>query len=110
MGNGQILKRSHPLPITHYPLPITHYSSPLTRKRPMTGFIRRVVTGHDKSGRAIVISDGIAPNVKTNPSRAGHRSSDIWKTSAMPVVLAADETDPTLGPRTLHPAPQGTVI
>ena len=76
----------------------------------MTGFIRRVVTGHDKSGKAIVISDGIAPNVKTNPLRPGHRSSDIWKTSAMPVVLSADEPDPTLGPRTLHPAPGGTVI
>ena len=76
----------------------------------MTGFIRRVVTGHDQSGKAIVISDGIAPNVKSNPLRPGHRSSDIWKTSAMPVVLTATEPDPTLGPRTIHPAPQGTVI
>ena len=76
----------------------------------MTGFIRRVVTGHDQSGKAIVISDGIATNVKANPLRPGHRSSDIWKTNAMPVVLTADEPDPTLGPRTIHPAPQGTVI
>jgi quercetin dioxygenase-like cupin family protein len=76
----------------------------------MTGFIRRVVTGHDKSGKAIVISDGLAPNVKSNPLRPGHRSSDIWKTNAMPVALTAAEADPTLGPRTIHPAPQGTVI
>ena len=76
----------------------------------MTGFTRRVVTGHDPSGKAIVIADGLAPNVKANPLRPGHRSSDIWKTSAMPVVLAAAEPDPTLGPRTIHPAPQGTVI
>jgi naringenin degradation protein FdeH len=76
----------------------------------MTGFIRRVVTGHDKSGKAIVISDGLAPNVKSNPLRPGHRSSDIWKTNAMPVALTAAEDDPTLGPRTIHPAPQGTVI
>lgn len=76
----------------------------------MTGFIRRVVTGHDRNGKAIVISDGIAPNVKTNPLRPGHRSSDIWKTHAMPVVLTAEEPDPTLGPRTLHPSPHGTVI
>ena len=76
----------------------------------MTGFVRRVVTGHDKSGKAIVISDGIAPNLKSNPLRPGHRSSDIWKTNAMPVVLTADEPDPTLGPRTIHPAPHGTTI
>ena len=76
----------------------------------MTGFIRRVVTGHDKDGKAIVISDGIAPNVKSNPLRPGHRSSDIWKTAAMPVILRAEEADPTLGPRQLHPAPNGTTI
>ena len=76
----------------------------------MTGFIRRVVTGHDKNGKAVVISDGLAPAVKTNPLRPGHRSTDIWKTNAAPAPITADEPDPTLGPRTLHPAPRGTVI
>jgi hypothetical protein len=50
----------------------------------MTGFIRRVVTGHDKNGKAVVLSDELAPSVKTNPLRPGHRSTDIWKTSAAP--------------------------
>ena len=77
----------------------------------MTGFVRRVVTGHDASGKAIVISDGLAPTVKTNPLRPGHRSTDIWRTNAAPVPIAKDEPDPTTaGPRTIHPAPQGTVI
>jgi mannose-6-phosphate isomerase-like protein (cupin superfamily) len=76
----------------------------------MTGFIRRVVTGHDKNGKAVVISDGLAPAVKTNPLRPGHRSSDIWKTSASPAPITAAEPDPTLGPRTIHPSPGGTVI
>lgn len=77
----------------------------------MTGFIRRVVTGHDKDGKAIVISDGLAPVVKTNPLRPGHRSTDIWKTNAAPVIIKAEEADPTtIGPRNLHPAPQGTVL
>lgn len=76
----------------------------------MTGFIRRVVTGHDKNGKAIVISDGLAPAVKTNPLRPGHRSSDIWKTNASPAPITATEPDPTLGPRTIHPAAGGTVI
>ncbi len=77
----------------------------------MTGFIRRVVTGHDASGKAIVISDGLAPTVKTNPLRPGHRSTDIWRTNAAPVPIAKDEPDPTtVGSRTIHPAPQGTVL
>ena len=48
--------------------------------------------------------------MKTNPLRPGHRSSDIWKTNAAPAPITATEPDPTLGPRTLHPAPRGTVI
>ncbi|MBI4190110.1 MAG: cupin domain-containing protein [Betaproteobacteria bacterium] len=76
----------------------------------MAGFVRRVVTGHDRNGKAIVISDGLAPTVKTNPLLPGHRSTDIWKTHAAPVPIFATEVDPTPGPRTLHPPPQGTVI
>ncbi len=77
----------------------------------MAGFIRRIVTGHDARGKAIVVSDGLAPTVKTNPLRPGHRSTEIWRTSAAPVPIARDESDPTIaGPRTIHPVPQGTVI
>ena len=77
----------------------------------MSGFIRRVVAGHDKDGKAVVLSDGLAPVVKTNPLRPGHRSTDIWKTSAMPVIIKADEADPTTqGPRTIHPPKGGTVL
>jgi hypothetical protein len=38
----------------------------------MNGKIRRVITGHDASGKAIVIEDGLAPAVRTNPLRRGH--------------------------------------
>jgi mannose-6-phosphate isomerase-like protein (cupin superfamily) len=76
----------------------------------MSGFIRRVITGHDKNGKAIVISDGMTPNLKTNPLRPGHRSTDVWKTTAAPVILSMDEPDPTAGPRTIHPTPRGTLI
>ena len=71
--------------------------------------IRRVVTGHDQNGKAIVLSDGPAPSVKMHPNRPGHRSTDIWKTTAMPVPIAAEEADPTLGPRDFCP-PNGTKI
>ena len=60
----------------------------------MTGFVRRVVTGHDKNGKAIVVSDGLVPRVFTNPLRPGHRSSDIWETRGMPVEVDFEEADP----------------
>ena len=75
----------------------------------MAGFIRRVVTGHDKDGKAIVISDGLAPVVNANPLRLGHRSTDIWKTTAMPAPITRDEPDPTPGHRDFVP-PLGTKI
>jgi len=74
------------------------------------GQIRRVVTGHDKNGKAVVLSDGPVPVVHSNPMRAGQLSHEIWKTSAMPLPIARDEPEPTAGPRQLHPAPMGTVF
>ena len=59
--------------------------------------IRRVVTGHDKHGKAVVISDGPVPTVHSNPLRPGQRSFDVWKTHAMPVPIAAEEREPTTG-------------
>jgi quercetin dioxygenase-like cupin family protein len=72
--------------------------------------IRRVVTGHDKNGKAIVLSDGPVPTVHSNPIRPGQQSFEVWKTRAMPVPLAADEPEPTAGPRSLHPPAKGTVF
>ncbi len=60
----------------------------------MAGFIRRIVTGHDQRGKAIVISDGLVERVYTNPVRPGHRSSDIWETSGMPVAISREQPDP----------------
>ncbi len=76
----------------------------------MNGKIRRVVTGHDKNGKAIVIEDGLAPAVRTNPLRPGHTSVDLWKTDAAPYTLHAIEPDPTAGPKQIHPLPRGTVF
>ena len=71
--------------------------------------IRRVVTGHDKNGKAIVVSDGPAPT-HSNPLRPGQLSHEIWKTNAMPIPIGRDEPDPIAGKRQLHPAPKGTMF
>jgi hypothetical protein len=76
----------------------------------MEGKVRRIVTGHDASGKAIVIADGLAPTTHSTPLRPGHYSTDIWRTTGMPIPIPADEPDPTPGPRRLMPMPTGTVI
>ena len=77
----------------------------------MTGFVRRIVTGHDRNGRSVVLSDGLTPTLKTHPLRPVHRSTEIWRTGAAPAPISASEADPTLpGPGPIHPAPQGTVF
>jgi mannose-6-phosphate isomerase-like protein (cupin superfamily) len=73
------------------------------------GQVRRVVTGHDKNGKAIVVSDGPAPT-HSNPLRPGQLSHEIWKTNAMPIAIGRTEPDPIAGPRQLHPAPKGTMF
>ena len=53
----------------------------------MSTSVRRVVTGHDQNGRAIVMSDGPAPFVHTTELRPGYRSTDLWRTGGTPAFL-----------------------
>lgn len=69
-----------------------------------------MVTGHDEHGKAVVLEDGLAPAVRTNPLRPGHISVDLWKTAAAPVIIRRSEADPTAGPKQIHPPPRGTVF
>src|SRR5262245_1971667 len=48
------------------------------------GMTRRIVTGHDSLGRAVVLYDGLAPNVKHRPS--GLVSTLLWTTDESPAV------------------------
>lgn len=72
--------------------------------------IRRVVTGHDANGKAVVLSDGPVPTVHSNPIRPGQESHEVWKTRAMPIPIAAQEPEPTTGPRSLQPPANGTLL
>lgn len=73
------------------------------------GQVRRVVTGHDSEGKAIVSSDGFAPNVIAHPHRPGYFSTQIWTTLASPAPVGF-EADPTDRKLPLAPPPGGTVI
>ena len=76
----------------------------------MTKPVRRVVTGHDAQGRAVVISDGPAPFVHVNALDPDWYSTDIWRTSATPATIVAAAEEPTLGPRRQMPERNGTVL
>jgi hypothetical protein len=70
--------------------------------------IRRVVTGHDNTGKSIIEMDGIAPNMKVRPG-AGFVSSLLWVTDETPAKmdLRSDRADRTMG---VPPPPNGSVL
>src|SRR4051812_34371178 len=75
-----------------------------------SGKVRRVVTGHDANGRSMVVSDGDAPHVRTNPLRPGHLSTDLWRIAESPARIVAQPAETTDGPRRIMPAPNGAVF
>jgi quercetin dioxygenase-like cupin family protein len=67
---------------------------------------RRIVTGHDASGRSVVLSDMPTPTTLDIGSAAFH---EIWITDGTPSPIAASEPEPTDRPvRT--PPPAGGVL
>jgi mannose-6-phosphate isomerase-like protein (cupin superfamily) len=52
--------------------------------------IRRVVTGHDANGTAVVQSDGMASNVRVRAT-TGTRSTLVWTTNTSPPCYADDD-------------------
>jgi mannose-6-phosphate isomerase-like protein (cupin superfamily) len=72
--------------------------------------IRRVVTGHDENGRAVVLSDGDAPFVYVSPLQPDRFAVDIWRTHEMPARIVAEAPEPTEGPRRQLPTKNGTVL
>lgn len=72
--------------------------------------VRRVVTGHNDKGRAVVISDGPAPSVHVNKLERDWFSVDIWRTREMPAKIVAKTPESTEGPRRQMPTQNGTVL
>jgi len=70
---------------------------------------RRIVTGHDKNGKSIILSDGQPLNELKIPER-GISFFEIWNTHASPAPISATEAEPTAGSVELVPKPNGTVI
>jgi len=76
----------------------------------MTKPVRRVVTGHDVNGRAIVVSDGAAPFVHVNALDPEWYSTDIFRTGETPATVVSTPAETTAGPRRQMPTKNGTVL
>ena len=70
---------------------------------------RRVVTGHDKNGAAIIESDQVATQTLERPNRPGVRLTNFWITDQTPAEYDG-QTETCLGPLTLKPPPRGSVF
>jgi naringenin degradation protein FdeH len=75
----------------------------------MSEAVRRVVTGHDDEGKAVVIFDGETPNVVRPENRPGVAINNLWWVTEAPARLAgnAETTDREIG---LLPPPRGSVF
>lgn len=69
--------------------------------------IHRVVTGHDTQGKAIVASNGPLPTVVEVAAIPGTVFHEVWETHASPAPID-NGTDPSTGPLSLPPPPNGT--
>lgn len=70
---------------------------------------RRVVTGHDAKGKAVVASDAEAFNILQRPNRPGVTLTNLWQTATTPAEFGGPE-ETVDGPFVLHPPKHGTVF
>ena len=67
--------------------------------------IRRIITGHDAQGKAVIVEDQTAPHVRTVALRGGLTLTELWMTDAMPAKI--DAPDPGGRVKTLEPVTNG---
>jgi quercetin dioxygenase-like cupin family protein len=73
----------------------------------MTIKIRRVVTGHDAEGKAIITSDDVMGNVAT--LRSGNSNALLWVTDDTPADIEGSE-DPSTRGMDIEPPARGSVF
>jgi quercetin dioxygenase-like cupin family protein len=68
---------------------------------------RRIVTGHDASGKSVVLSDAATPKTLDIGTAAFH---ELWITDQMPVPIAATQPEPTDRPVRTPPPANGVTV
>lgn len=72
--------------------------------------VRRVVTGHDCNGNAIIQEDGPVPRLQRIGGSTGPLFQEVWNTCATPAPIDADSGEPTEEGIILAPPKNGTRI
>lgn len=72
--------------------------------------VRRIVTGHDAAGKAVIQEDGPAPRVQRIGGETGPLFHEIWNTRATPAPIDAASGEPHEDGITLAPPRNGTRI
>jgi quercetin dioxygenase-like cupin family protein len=68
---------------------------------------RRIVTGHDASGKSVVLSDGPTPKTLDIGTAAFH---EIWITESTPTPISDTEPEPTDRPVRTPPPANGVTV
>lgn len=68
---------------------------------------RRIVTGHDASGKSVILSDTPSPKTTDIGTAAFH---EVWVTEETPVQIPAAEPEPTDRPIRVGPPANGVMI
>ena len=72
--------------------------------------VRRVVTGHNTSGQAIIQEDGAVPRVSRIGGVTGPLFHEVWNTQATPAPIDASSGEPSEDGISLSPPRNGTRI
>jgi naringenin degradation protein FdeH len=73
----------------------------------MSAAPRRIVTGHDASGKSVVLSDGPTPKTLDIGTAAFH---ELWITDHTPAPITAAEPEPTDRPVRTPPPANGVLV
>ncbi len=72
--------------------------------------VRRIVTGHDAAGRAIIQEDGAVPRVRQVGGAIGPVFQEVWNTQEAPALIDAASGEPAETGVLLAPPRNGTRI
>jgi len=76
----------------------------------MNKITRRVVTGHNAAGKAVILQDGPVPRVFDQLGQEGLVFMEVWETRATPAPIEATEDEPTDHDLQLTPPKNGVRI
>ncbi len=71
--------------------------------------MRRIVTGHDKSGKSVFVSDGKPPRILRVKNLPGFEITTVWRTKGVPAIPVG-EGDPTEEMLSAFPGPGETTF